>query len=48
MMAQEKIKEFDSNEVKKRIVQSRVRLLMNHSFFCNMATRLIIKDATDI
>jgi hypothetical protein len=25
MMAQEKIKEFDSNEVKKRIVQSRVR-----------------------
>ena len=47
MMAQEKIKEFDSNEVKKRIVQSRVRLLMNHAFFGNMATRLIIKDATD-
>jgi len=40
-------KEFDTNEVKKRIVQSRVRLLMNHAFFGNMATRLIIKDATD-
>ena len=44
---QKQIKEYDSNEVKKRIVQSRVRLLMNHAFFGNMATRLLIKDATD-
>tara|TARA_B100000073_G_scaffold29577_1_gene22630 strand:+ start:498 stop:1745 length:1248 start_codon:yes stop_codon:yes gene_type:complete len=43
----EKVKEFDSDVVKKRIVQSRVRLLLNHPFFGNLATRLIIKDASD-
>ena len=42
-----KIKEYDAEEVKKRIVQSRVRLLLNHPFFGNLATRLLIKDATD-
>lgn len=40
-------KEYDSQEVKTRIVQSRVRLLLNHPFFGNLATRLIIKDATE-
>ena len=44
---EDKIKEYDSEEVKKRIVQSRVRLLLNHPFFGNLATRLLIKDATD-
>ena len=43
----QKEKEYDSQEVKTRIVQSRVRLLLNHPFFGNLATRLIIKDATD-
>jgi predicted metal-dependent peptidase len=43
----EKVKEFDVEEVKKRIVQSRVRLLLNHPFFGNLATRLIIRDATE-
>ena len=43
----DKVKEFDSDVVKKRIVQSRVRLLLNHPFFGNLATRLIIKDASD-
>ena len=42
-----KIKEYDSEEVKKRIVQSRVRLLLNHPFFGNLATRLLIKDASE-
>ena len=43
----EQIKEYDSEEVKKRIVQSRVRLLLNHPFFGNLATRLVIVDATE-
>ena len=43
----EQVKEYDSEEVKKRIVQSRVRLLLNHPFFGNLATRLLIKDATE-
>ena len=43
----DKVKEYDSDVVKKRIVQSRVRLLLNHPFFGNLATRLIIKDASD-
>jgi len=42
-----KQKEYDSEQVKRNIVQSRVRLLLNHPFFGNLATRLIIKDATD-
>ena len=43
----DKVKEYDSDVVKKRIVQSRVRLLLNHPFFGNLATRLIIKYASD-
>tara|TARA_B110000444_G_scaffold248478_1_gene272370 strand:+ start:1023 stop:2261 length:1239 start_codon:yes stop_codon:yes gene_type:complete len=43
----QKQKEYDSQEIKTRIVQSRVRLLLNHPFFGNLATRLIIKDATE-
>jgi len=46
MQTATKQKEYDSELVKKRIVQSRVRLLLNHPFFGNLATRLIIKDAT--
>ena len=47
MQTQTKQKEYDSEQVKRNIVQSRVRLLLNHPFFGNLATRLLIKDATD-
>ena len=47
MQTQTKQKEYDSEQVKRSIVQSRVRLLLNHPFFGNLATRLLIKDATD-
>ena len=47
MQTQPKQKEYDSEQVKRSIVQSRVRLLLNHPFFGNLATRLLIKDATD-
>ena len=45
--AVKKVETFDADEVQKRIVHSRVRLLLNHPFFGNLATRLIIKDASD-
>ena len=45
--AVKKVQTFDADVVQKRIVHSRVRLLLNHPFFGNLATRLIIKDASD-
>ena len=35
------------DEVKDRIIVARVGLLLRHPFFGNMATRLILKEATD-
>ena len=35
-------------EVFDKIVVARVGLLLRHPFFGNMATRLVIKEATDI
>jgi predicted metal-dependent peptidase len=35
------------DEIRERIVQSRVRLLLKHPFFGNLATRLILKNADD-
>ena len=35
------------DEIRERIVQSRVRLLLKHPFFGNLATRLMLKNADD-
>ena len=42
-----KIKVQEDHEIRERIVQSRVRLLLKHPFFGNLATRLKIKNADD-
>ena len=42
-----KIKIQDDHEIRERIVQSRVRLLLKHPFFGNLATRLKLKNADD-
>jgi len=42
-----KINVQSDDEIRERIVQSRVRLLLKHPFFGNLATRLILKNADD-
>ena len=42
-----KINVQTDEEIRERIVQSRVRLLLKHPFFGNLATRLILKNADD-
>ena len=42
-----KIKVQEDHEIRERIVQSRVRLLLKHPFFGNLATRLKLKNADD-
>ena len=37
----------EDHEIRERIVQSRVRLLLKHPFFGNLATRLKLKNADD-
>ena len=44
---QPKVVAQTDDEIRERIVQSRVRLLLKHPFFGNLATRLKLKNADD-
>ena len=46
-VTKKKIKVQEDHEIRERIVQSRVRLLLKHPFFGNLATRLKLKNADD-